>query len=72
MDLDAIFAYVVGVLTGLAVIGALAFALVWEWCAIRRTLATHRHRPPDPPLWRREAWWRERGAAAPTIPERRP
>jgi len=39
MNLDVIFATVVGVLAGLAVIGALAFALVWEWCAIRRTLA---------------------------------
>ena len=43
MSLDVIFAYLVGVLAGLAVIGALAFVLVWEWCAIRRTLATHRH-----------------------------
>ena len=39
MSLDVIFAYVVGVLAALAVIGALTFALVWEWCAIRRTLA---------------------------------
>jgi hypothetical protein len=42
MSLDVIFAYMVGVLAGLAVIGALAFVLVWEWCAIRRTLAAHR------------------------------
>jgi hypothetical protein len=69
VSLEVIFAYVVGVLAGLAVIGALAFALVWEWCAIRRTLAA-RDDPP-PPLWRREAWWRERGAAAPTVPQRR-
>jgi hypothetical protein len=65
VDLDVIFAAVVGVLAALAVIGALAFALVWEWCAIRRTLATHRRQVPD-------AWWRDRGALAPTIPERRP
>jgi hypothetical protein len=39
MSLDVIFASIVGVLAGLAVIGVLAFALVWEWCAIRRTLA---------------------------------
>jgi hypothetical protein len=64
VDLDVIFAYVVGVLAVLAVIGALAFALVWEWCAIKRTLAA-RHDPPP-------TWWRERGALAPTIPERRP
>jgi hypothetical protein len=41
MSLDVIFATIVGVLAGLAVIGALAFALVWEWCAIRRTLAAN-------------------------------
>jgi hypothetical protein len=63
MDLDVIFAYVVGVLAGLAVIGALAFALVWEWCAIRRTLAVHRRQAP-------ETFWRDHTAV--TIPERRP
>jgi hypothetical protein len=61
MSLDVVFAYVVGVLAGLAVIGALAFALVWEWCAIRRTLAAHRHRAPD-------GFWRERGVLPPVIP----
>ena len=55
MSLDVVFAYVVGVLAGLAVIGALAVALVWEWCAIRRTLAAHRHQAPD-------GFWRDRGA----------
>jgi hypothetical protein len=61
MSLDEVFAYVVGVLAGLAVIGALALALVWEWCAIRRTLAAHRHRVPD-------GFWRERGALPPIGP----
>jgi hypothetical protein len=42
MSLEVIFATVVGVLAGLGVIGALVFVLVWEWCAIRRVLATHR------------------------------
>jgi O-antigen ligase len=65
MDLDAIFAYVVGGLAGLAVIGALAFALVWEWCAIRRTLAAHRRQAPD-----QGSFWRDHTAV--TIPERRP
>jgi hypothetical protein len=51
MSLDVIFAAIVGVLAGLACVGALVFAVVWEWCAIRRTIAAHRHRPPDPPLW---------------------
>jgi hypothetical protein len=61
MSLDVVFAYVVGMLAGLAVIGALAFALVWEWCAIRRTLAAHRHQASD-------GFWRERGALTPVIP----
>jgi hypothetical protein len=61
MSLDVVFAYVVGVLAGLTVIGALAFALVWEWCAIRHTLAAHRHRAPD-------GFWRERGALPPIGP----
>jgi hypothetical protein len=64
MSLDVIFAAAVGVLAGLAVVGALAFALVWEWCAIRRTLADHRRRTaPD-------GFWRDHLAV--TIPERRP
>jgi hypothetical protein len=64
VSLDVIFAYVVGVLAGLAVIGALTVALVWEWCAIRRTLADHRRRTvPD-------GFWRDHVAV--TIPERRP
>jgi hypothetical protein len=64
VDLDVIFAYVVGVLAGLAVIGLLMFVLVWEWCAIRRTLAAHRQRASDgiPP---------ERGALVATIPAER-
>jgi hypothetical protein len=64
MSLDVIFAIIVSVLAGLAVIGALAFVLVWEWCAIRRTLAAHRRQPPN------EAFWRDRVALG--IPERRP
>jgi hypothetical protein len=61
---DVIFALVVGVLAGLAVIGALVFVITWEVCAIRRTLADHRHRAaPD-------GFWRDHTAV--TIPERRP
>src|SRR6266545_433716 len=63
MGLDVIFAYVVGVLAGLAVIGALTFALVWEWCAIRRTLAAHRDPPPQTAFWR-EPYGAERPGAA--------
>jgi hypothetical protein len=65
VDLDVIFAYVVGMLAGLAVIGLLVFVLVWEWCAIRRTLAAHRHQPPP-----NESFWRDHPALG--IPERRP
>jgi hypothetical protein len=61
MSLDVIFAYVVGVLAGVAVIGALAFVLVWEWCAIRRILAAHRQQASG---GRSPA----RGALAPTSP----
>jgi hypothetical protein len=64
VDLDVIFAYVVGTLAGVAVIGALVFVLVWEWCAIRRTLAAHRRQPPN------ESFWRDHPALE--IPERRP
>jgi hypothetical protein len=63
MDLDVIFAAVVGVLAGLAVVGALVFVVVWEWCAIKRTLAAHRRQPPD------ESYWRDHRAV--TVPERR-
>ena len=66
MSLDVVFAYVVGVLAGLAVIGALAFALVWEWCAIRRTLTAHHHQAAD-------GFWRDRGVLPPIgPPEREP
>jgi uncharacterized membrane protein len=63
-SLETIFAVVVGVLAALAVIGALTFAVVWEWCAIRRTL--DRHRKPTP----EEDFWRQQRAV--TVPERRP
>jgi hypothetical protein len=59
VDLDVIFAYVVGTLAGLAVIGALVFVLVWEWWALRRTPAAHQQQ-------RHEGLWRERGVLVPT------
>jgi hypothetical protein len=68
MDPSIIFAWIVGVLAALAVIGALAFAVVWEVCAIRRTLAQHRTASRFDPSTR---YWRERGATVPTIPQRR-
>jgi len=51
-DLELVFVTIVGVLAGLAVVGALAFALVWEWCAIRRTLAANRPPTPEEDFWR--------------------
>lgn len=62
-SLETIFAVVVGVLAALAVIGALTFAVVWEWCAIKRTLAANR--PPTP----EETFWQQHAALA--VPERR-
>jgi hypothetical protein len=64
MDLDVIFAWIVGVLAGLAVIGALAFAITWEVCAIKRTLAAHRKPTPEEDFWRQHT--------AVTVPEQRP
>jgi hypothetical protein len=66
---EKVFAIVVGVLAALAVIGALVFAVAWEWGAwewgaIRRTLAAHRRLAPE------EMFWRDRTAVS--IPGRRP
>lgn len=63
-NLEAAFAIVVTVLAALAVVGALTFVVVWEVCAIRRTLAAHRRHTPGPSFWRDHQ--------AVTIPERRP
>jgi hypothetical protein len=64
MNLDVILAYAVGVLAGLAVIGGLAFVIVWAWCAIRGTLHAHRNQPPHQERVQRDL--------APVLPERRP
>jgi hypothetical protein len=53
--LSVIFATVVTVLAAIAVIGALAFAVVWEVCAIRRTIERHRNPPlTDADFWREQ------------------
>ncbi len=44
-------AWIIAVLAGAACVGALAFVIVWEVCAIRRTLAAHRRQPPDASRW---------------------
>jgi hypothetical protein len=68
MDPYTIFASIVAVLAGLATIGALAFAVVWEVCAIRRTLAEHRARTgPASRFDPSTRYWREHSAV--TIPE---
>jgi hypothetical protein len=59
MDFDVIFAAVVSVLAAVAVIGALVFAITWEVCAIRRTLADHRRRTMPPTSSR---YWPEHSA----------
>jgi hypothetical protein len=65
-SLSAIFATVVSVLAAIAVVGALIFVIVWEVCAICRTLAEHRRRagPPE------RSYWGEHAAV--TAPEQRP
>lgn len=64
--LETAFSIIVTVLAALAVVGALVFALVWEVCAIRRTLDDHRRRAMPPA----RSYWREHAAV--TIQERRP
>jgi hypothetical protein len=55
-SLEVIFGAVVVVLAALAIIGALVFAVVWEWTAIRRTLADRRDSgpPTDADFWREQ------------------
>jgi hypothetical protein len=55
-SLDVIFAWIIAILAGAACMGALVFVVVWEWAAIRRTLADHRDsRPPtDADFWRQQ------------------
>jgi hypothetical protein len=55
-SLETIFGAVVAVLAAVAVIGALAVVLVWEWAAIRRALDDRRDsRPPsDADFWREQ------------------
>jgi hypothetical protein len=64
--LETAFAVLVTLLAAAAVIGALVFAVVWEVCAIRRTLAGHRRAQAEPPA----TYWRDHQAVA--VPQRRP
>jgi hypothetical protein len=70
-DPSTIFAWTVAILAGLATIGALTFVVVWEVCAIRRTLAEHRARSaPASRFDPSTRYWREHSTL--TVPERRP
>jgi hypothetical protein len=52
---STIFAVAVTVLAAAAVLGALALAVVWEVCAIRRTIERHRNPPlTDAGFWRQQ------------------
>jgi hypothetical protein len=53
--LETIFATVVLVLAAVACVGALVFAVVWEVCAIRRTLERYRKPTPEETFWRDHA-----------------
>jgi hypothetical protein len=65
MDPSVIFAWIIAVLAGIACVGALAFVIVWEVCAIRRTLAAHRRQAEQP-----KTFWRNHATVS--VPERRP
>jgi hypothetical protein len=62
--LETAFAVAVTALAAVCVVLALVVAAFWLAVQARR-LRAQLQRPPD-------AWWRERGATAPIIPERRP
>jgi hypothetical protein len=64
-SLEVIFATVVGVLAAIAVIGALVFAVIWEWAAIRRTLAAHRDTAESRPLTDADFWRQQRALNRP-------
>jgi hypothetical protein len=64
MDLDMIFATIVGVLAALAVIGALVFVIVAEVVAIRHKLTAHRQ--PPPPQEPAESFWKGRAVTVPS------
>jgi hypothetical protein len=60
--LSVLFAWTVAVLAGLVVLGALAYAITWEVCAIRRTIADHRSRTTVPPFDPTSRYWPEHSA----------
>lgn len=67
MDPSTIFAWIVTVLAGLAVVALLLFVIVWAVLGIRRQIIEHRARTTVPPFDPSTRYWRERSALA--IPE---
>jgi hypothetical protein len=63
MDLSTIFAWTVTILAAVAVVGALAYAIVWEVAAIRRVL--DRSRPDRRPLDDGDFWHQQRALNEP-------
>jgi hypothetical protein len=51
-SLDQFFAYAVAILAGAAVLGALLYAISWEWFAFRRLLERHRKPSSEETFWR--------------------
>jgi hypothetical protein len=62
-DLSTLFAVLVAVLAGLAVLAVLAFVIVWAVLGIRRELA--RARTSVPPFDPSSRYWREHSAIQP-------
>ena len=64
MNLDEMFATIVGVLAALAVIGALVFVIVVEIVAIRHKLTAHRQSPSQQES--AESFWQGRAVTVPS------
>jgi hypothetical protein len=61
-DPSTIFAALVAVLAGLAVLTVLAFIIVWAILGIRRTIIEHRTRTTVPPFDPSTRYWPEHSA----------
>ena len=62
MDPSTIFAWIVTVLAGLAVLAVLVFIIVWAVLGIRRTIIEHRARTIVPPFDPSTRYWPEHSA----------
>jgi hypothetical protein len=61
-DPSTIFAWIVTVLAGLAVLAVLVFIIVWAVLGIRRTIIEHRARTTVPPFDPTTRYWPEHSA----------